>query len=170
MDNDGNSAPSTSPSLELCFLAIDNNKNRFGPMFPIDIPSHTLVGRLNGAVKAHVSPELDHIPTHRLFLWMLINSLSSGDNKASRTEFEQKINEINLPDPESNDALEGNGIVQLLNPVAPLSKYWSKPPERGLLHIIVQVPSFKRRRVEESSSGSGLSFNEGLYYTPGEVR
>ena len=120
----------------LC-LVIDNDKNYLGDVLPLTIPSHTLVGELKDEIKAKMTPRLDYLAANELILWKLTNSLPSDRN--ARTELYRKIKEIKFSDHESDEALKGD--VQLLDSVETLSDYWSKPPERRHLHIIVQAPS-----------------------------
>ena len=123
--------------LTLFCLAIDNDRNRIGDIFSLIMPSRTLVSELKKEIKAEMAPRLDYLAANELILWKLTNSLPSDRN--ARTELYRKIKEIKFSDHESDEALKGD--VQLLDSVETLSDYWSKPPERRHLHIIVQAPS-----------------------------
>jgi hypothetical protein len=105
---------------------------------------------------------LDHLTADELTLWKLSTPLSTGRTRAEKTEFDQKIKEIDFPDPQSDDALEGDGLVQLLDPSEELSEYWpdSAPrPEKKHLHLIVQVPASKNERRDILTSLQKLSLS-----------
>jgi hypothetical protein len=53
---------------------------------------------------------------------------------------EQKVKDITFPDPQSDDAFEEIGDIQLLDPLQLLSDYGLHLSEPGKLHVIVQVP------------------------------
>lgn len=48
--------------------------------------------------------------------------------------------EINLPDPDSDDAYNEGAGVQLLDEPQKVSYYWTEAPKTLQLHIIVQSP------------------------------
>ncbi|TDL16153.1 hypothetical protein BD410DRAFT_902194 [Rickenella mellea] len=138
MDQDGNT--SASPSWTLLRQAVDDAKNFLGAVFPLDVPSTLLVGQLKGIIKLKKAPELNHLAQHRLIMWKLSTPLPTGHTSAQKTDFARKIKEIDFPEPDSDDALEGNGIIQFLDPAYEISDYWNESPARKHLHLIVQVP------------------------------
>jgi Crinkler effector protein N-terminal domain len=162
IDDDGNTIASASWPLTLLCLAIDNDKNFLGTVFPLDVRSNTLVGQAKKAVKAEKAHDTEHVDADRLILWKLSTPLPAGRTRAEKTEWDRKIKEIDFPDLESDDALEGDGLVQLLDPFEELSECWpdSAPrPEKKHLHLIVQVPASKNERRDILTSLQNLSLS-----------
>ncbi|PVF98813.1 hypothetical protein CPB86DRAFT_340703 [Serendipita vermifera] len=68
--------------------------------------------------------------------------MPTGRTSAEKTEFGQRIRSIEFPDPASDEALQGDGTVQILDPPKRLSVYWPDSDNRPVkrhLHLILQV-------------------------------
>jgi hypothetical protein len=72
-----------------------------------------------------------------------------------RTAFTERIKHIHLPDPDSRDAYEGDGDVELLDGAQLLSSYWNVSPPAQRLHVIVQnICTFASRSTMSTSNDS----------------
>ena len=109
-------------------------------MFPLQVTSADLVSRLKKAIKAEKTPTLDHLAADQFTLWKLSTPLPTGRTRKEKTDLSGKIQKIKFPDPGSDDALDGDGTIQILDPPEKLSTYWQENPEEKHLHFIVQVP------------------------------
>ncbi|PVF94056.1 hypothetical protein CPB86DRAFT_876678 [Serendipita vermifera] len=129
--------------LMLPCLLVDDDNNRIGTVFSVYILSNALVDNLKDAIKAKMAPELDYLAVARLTLWKLETPMPTGRTSAEKTEFGQRIKWIEFPDPESDEALQGDGTVQFLDPLEELSAYWPDSdniPVKRHLYLIGQVP------------------------------
>ncbi|KAI0299680.1 hypothetical protein B0F90DRAFT_602346 [Multifurca ochricompacta] len=133
--------------LTLFCLAIDNQKGVIGNVFKVKVQSDDDASDLRDVIKAEKAPRLDYLAANRLIVWKLLKPLHIRGME-DKNSLDATIKGIELPDPESNQALHGNGTVQLLCQIEELSKYWEVSPKKGHLHIVVQ-----------RSKGSGVSIS-----------
>ncbi|GJJ11048.1 hypothetical protein Clacol_005279 [Clathrus columnatus] len=106
----------------------------------INILGSASVAELRKTIKAEKIHQTEHVDADQITLWKLSNPILRGRTRDAINEFFQKIKEINFPNPESEEALNGTGPVQYLLSTKLLSDYWMEHPEPRYLHIIVQVP------------------------------
>jgi hypothetical protein len=112
-------------------------------VYPVDTSSTALVGRLKEQIwdKNQNTFTARSVDANQLFLWKLSSPIPTGRTRAEKAEFQQTTKAIAFPDPESGDALEGNGTIQILDSADELSGYWQGAPRGKHLHLIVQVLS-----------------------------
>ncbi|KAI5122482.1 hypothetical protein M0805_001392 [Coniferiporia weirii] len=146
---------SSSSSITLLYRIIDNQNNILLATGIVHILSNAYVAELKHQVCTKNEGILKPrgIDPSRLSLWKLSTLLPTGKEKTNL--------DIEFPDPGSDEALEGNGTVQILDPFGNISRYWQEDPEEGHLHLVVQVlgpdisavthapmMTYKKRRLE----------------------
>jgi hypothetical protein len=149
----------TNPSsLTLLCQAVDEDKSFLGAIFPLNVPLFSLlVGELKKQVFGEKKSLLGArgIDADELVLWKVSTLISTGRTRAEKTQFRQNIQAIEFPDVESDKALNGNGVVQLLDPPERLEAYWTEDPEGKRLHLVVGVPrSYRSVDDEKETKGS----------------
>ncbi|KAI0291051.1 hypothetical protein B0F90DRAFT_440851 [Multifurca ochricompacta] len=126
-------------ALTLFCLVIDNRKVPIGDIFDVEVQSNDLVTKLRKVIKTEMAPRLDNLAADRLTVWKLLTppDIESIEDEDS---FDKTIQDFVLPRPKSKEAFQGNSDVQALRTAKELSAYWENSPEKGHLHILVQVP------------------------------
>ena len=151
MDTPANT-PNNPSSLTLLCQAVDEDKNLFEDVFPVTVQSSVLVGELKEQVFAEMKPLLEArgIVAFQLTLWKVSTLIPTADRvEICIAKISRRLNFLTLNHAE---ALNGNGVVQLLSPAEQLDTYWTEEPEGKRLHLVVKVP---HRSVDD---GKLLSF------------
>ncbi|KAF8324425.1 uncharacterized protein EI90DRAFT_3075323 [Cantharellus anzutake] len=148
-------------SINLVCLVVDHvEKIALNNLFVMDVSPHTFVSFLRRAIKSRLAHQLNHLDADQLVLWKLSSPIPTGVTEAEVRAFHQRIEAITFPDPECDEALEGIGPVQILGPVARISRYWQEDPEESHLHLIVQVPRGRKRKREDPVDVSLKLYNK----------
>ncbi|KAF8330307.1 uncharacterized protein EI90DRAFT_3154937 [Cantharellus anzutake] len=136
--------------ITLTCLAVDRGRNPLGAVFLLNVSPGESVDFLCDAIKSKLARQLDHLDANQLVLWKFSSPIPRGVTGAEKLAFRQRIKAIEFPDPECDEALEGNGPVQILDPEDRISQYWQEDPKERHLHLIVQVPHNGKRKREDS--------------------
>jgi len=112
------------------------------------------VSRLKDAIKAKKAPELDNLAANRLTIWKVVRQVAQG------AEINQTVEKINFPDPESDDAFDEDGDIQLCVSSETLSNYGLHLPEPKRLHVIVKVTHGPVEDGTHASHGNKRKRNE----------
>ncbi|KAI0294671.1 hypothetical protein B0F90DRAFT_1821054 [Multifurca ochricompacta] len=109
-------------------------------MFPADL-SQWPPQRVTILVKTHQDHQLGHVNADKSIVWKLSTPLCID---LASSMISAAIRAIDFP----------SVTIQVLHPAEELSQYWENSPNKGYLHVIVQVSSVerpeKRRRLELS--------------------
>lgn len=54
-------------------------------------------------------------------------------------DIHREVQQIQIPQLDSDEACTGSGDLQFLDPVLPVSFFWKEHPESRFLHLVVQV-------------------------------
>jgi hypothetical protein len=137
----GRTPEKASPIALLC-LAVDHENNRLSNKFILHEQPNVYISDICEKIKATKMPHLlgRHVDVPELRLWKLLKPLPVGCNGVGEDVFNAAIKWIVFPSPNLGDATKEDGFVQLLEPEEQVANHWKCDPEKGRLHLIVQVP------------------------------